>query len=119
MVANILPFRGQIAENKMADQLIENLRVIVLVSGLLADNSPYYAYVLIRSEVYMAFKQAEAKGDYDLAQYGEIIAHGHGLEPDAITRKQVEDTYGADHTFEDKLLHTIEKINEGLFEATQ
>jgi len=92
----------------LTDNFDNNIGIITLVTGHIEDGKPYYAYAIIPPSKYLAFKEAEKHGDYDLADYGEIIAHGHGAEPSAEVKKEIEEKYGANHEFEDELKSIIE-----------
>lgn len=84
-------------------QIDQELQLLVLVRGELTDGSAHYAYASIPPSKYNAFKQAEAQGNYDLAQFGKILAHGQGENPPAEVQKQMEEEYGASHMFEEQL----------------
>ena len=84
-------------------QVDADLQILELVTGQLADGSDHYAYVSIPPSKYIAFKQAQAAGQYDLADYGLILQHGPGLVPSAEVQKEMEEKYGADHHFEEEL----------------
>src|SRR5262245_3045997 len=84
-------------------QMDEDVGILVLVQGTLPDGSAHYAYASVPPSRYMAFKEAEAKGNYDLAQFGNILAHGKGKEPPADVRARMEQEYGANHRFEEEL----------------
>ena len=93
-------------------QVDADLQILELVTGQLADGSDHYAYVSIPPSKYIAFKQAQANGQYDLADYGLILQHGPGLTPSAAVQKEMEEKYGADHHFEEELARlgaTVEK----------
>lgn len=79
------------------------MAILVLVSGTLKNGQPHYAYASIPPSRYQAFKQAEADGDYDLAAYGTILAHGEGATPPEAVKRDMEKTHGANHYFEDQL----------------
>jgi hypothetical protein len=89
-------------------QMDESMRILTLVKGTLADGSKHYAYVSIPPSRYQAFKEAETKGNYNLAAYGTILSHGKGSEPSADVKKRMEKDYGANHHFE-KDLHELTK----------
>lgn len=75
--------------------------ILVLVQGALPDGSGHYAYASIPPSKYLAFKEAEAAGNYDLAQYGKILAHGAGKNPPPDVVKKMADEHGASLTFEE------------------
>jgi hypothetical protein len=89
------------------EKMDENVGIITLVTGELENGKPYHAYALIKPSHYFAFKEAEKKGNYDLAEFGEILAHGEGLEPPEATQKMMQEKYGANHRFEEELASII------------
>lgn len=64
--------------------------VVVLVKGLSAKGQKQYAYALIPVERYEAYKQAEAKGNYNLGEFGIILYRGSGHEPPEEIRLKYE-----------------------------
>ncbi len=92
-------------------QIDEEVQLIVLVTGTLEDGSAHYAYASIPPSKYQAFKNAEAVGNYDLTEYGKILAHGEGLEPPEEVKKRMEDEHGADHMFEEQLQEMMNGLN--------
>lgn len=85
--------------NALMAQMDQDVAILVLVQGTLPDGSAHYAYASIPPSRYAAFKQAEAAGNYDLAQYGAILAHGAGT-PTAEMQRRMEAEYGVNHRFE-------------------
>ena len=81
----------------------EQVRVLVLVTGTLESGESQWAYASIPLTKYDAFKAAEAKGHYDLGEFGRIMEHGEGSEPPADIIQKMKDEHGADHKFEDEL----------------
>ena len=77
--------------------------VLVLVKGRSASGEAQYAYVAIASEKYDAFLRAQAAGAYDLSKFGTILCYGSGLEPPIEVQTQMEEKYGASHTFQKQL----------------
>lgn len=87
----------------MLEQIDQEMQLLLLVTGELPDGSAHYAYASIPPSKYQAFKEAEAKGNYDLAAFGKILAHGAGQVPPPEVQAQMEEEYGADHMFEEQL----------------
>lgn len=81
-------------------QLDETLQILLLVTGALQDGRTHYAYVSMPLSRYPAFRQAEAEGNYNLADFGEIIMHGDGEIPPESVRKQMEERYSKTHMLE-------------------
>lgn len=93
------------AELKEAD---ENVDILVLTSGTLADGGDFYAYVAIPPSKYQAFLEAEQAGNYNLAEFGEILASGDTLEPPAEVAKEMEEKYGANPNFEEEFVEALQ-----------
>jgi hypothetical protein len=84
------------------------MQLIQLVKGNVAGKS-YWAYAIIKPSRFLAFQEAVSKGAFNLGDYAEeIIAQGQGDEPLAEVKRKIEKKYEADHTFEDKILQTVE-----------
>ncbi len=86
---------------ELLKKMDEDVGILVLVQGTLPDGKSHYAYASIPPSKYMAFKEAEAAGNYDLADFGKILAHGEGVEPPSDVVKRMADEHGASHTFEE------------------
>lgn len=84
-------------------QMDEQLKLLLLVTGALKDGTRHYAYVSMQLSRYPAFRQAEAAGNYNLAEFGEIVAHGEGNAPPASVKSEIEAAYAATHLFEPQL----------------
>lgn len=90
----------------------EEAGILTLVTGTLADGADHYAYAVIPPRKYIEFKAAQEKGDYNLAEFGEIVAHGPGKTPPEDVKKRMEDEYGANPDFEAELRETFENGGE-------
>ena len=88
--------------------LDEEVQLLTLVTGTLEDGSAHYAYVSIPPSKYQAFKEAEARGNYDLAEYGTILKHGAGV-PSEEVKREMEAQYGADHMLEEELKNLVKR----------
>jgi superoxide dismutase len=99
---------------KMLEQIDEDVQILTLVVGQLADGRDHYAYVSIPPSKYEAFKAAEAKGNYNIAEFGKILHHANGREPTAAVKKEMEEKYGADHCFEENLQAMEKRIAAAL-----
>lgn len=95
--------------------------VIMLVTGEDAGGKPQWAYVKIPASNYAAFKEAEAKGNYCLADFGEILESGRSRAPAENIRQKMKEQYGCDETFEasfaQMMQEAIEAWDEVLKEA--
>lgn len=100
-------------EEDILKQMDEDVQILTLVTGTLADGSAHYAYISIPPSKYMAFKQAEAKGNYNLRDYGKVLHHAKG-RPSAAVQKQMEEQYGANHRFEEEIEEMMAKMRAAL-----
>jgi hypothetical protein len=99
---------------KILKQMDEDVGILVLVQGTLADGSAHYAYAAVPPSRYMAFKEAEAAGNYDLATFGKILAHGAGKTPPPEVEKRMAEEYGANHRFEEDMTAWAEDLQRQL-----
>ena len=80
-----------------AEKIIAEKTVcILLVRGENPDGKPIYAYVAVRADMLEDFMNAQKSGTFYPEDFGVIVASGEG-EPDAETRKRMEDEYGFNH----------------------
>ena len=77
----------------------DNMQILVLVSGTLTNGQQHFAYVGIPPSKYDAFKTAEAAGNYELSEFGEILEHGEGLQPSPEIEEKMIEKYGISHLF--------------------
>ncbi len=86
-------------ELKEADKA---LSIMVLVRGTLVDGQPFWAYLAVPPSKYLPFKQAEARGNYNLTDYGDVIEIGTGgEEPPLDVKQRMEREYHVNHRMED------------------
>ena len=97
--------------NDTSHAVDDAMNVLVLVSGTLTDGQSHYAYASIPLSKYEPFKQAEAAGNYDLAQFGKILEHGEGREPPEDVKKRMAEDYGVNHYFESDLQDIMARFN--------
>lgn len=83
---------------------------IMLITGEDVDSNPQWVYARIPAENYLAFKEAEAKGNYDVTQYGEVLRFGTGVTPPDSIKKEMAELYDCDEQFEDKLMQMFEEV---------
>ncbi len=100
-------------EEELLKQMDEDIQILTLVQGTLTDGTEHYAYVSIPPSKYAAFKQAEAKGNYNLHDYGKVLHHGKG-RPSAAVQKQMEEEHGASHRFEEEFNEMVAKMQAAL-----
>ena len=92
----------------------EDVGIRVLVTGTLENGEPHYAYASIPPSRYMAFKEAESAGNYDLAAFGKILAHGKGHEPPQEVQQRMAEEHGANHRFEEEFNAWLEEFNRAV-----
>lgn len=109
MVANPNTLMQRAEEEKMLRDLDKDLRMIFLVQGLRDSGQPGYAYVLVHPQRYDAFEHARQTGAHNIAEFGEVIALGPGMEPPADVQAWVEERFGADHLLQYKVARLIEE----------
>lgn len=81
----------------------ESVATVVLVRGENMEGQAQWAYALIPADNYMAFREAEAAGAYDLAAYGTVVASGNGAEPPEDVRAAMAEEYGCNPAFEQEM----------------
>jgi hypothetical protein len=87
--------------NTPQNPLEELKRTIALIYGLLANGSPFWAFVAVKSYKYAAFLTDQKEGRIDLTQfepYGEIIICGEGKSPPDDVTLKVAEMYQTDPT---------------------
>jgi hypothetical protein len=97
---------------EMLEELADT-KILVLVTGTLMDGSEHYAYASIPLANYLEFKQAEAKGNYRLDDFGVVICHGDGLVPAPDVAQKMADEYGASHLFESQMNEMLDQFQAG------
>ncbi len=88
--------------------------VYVLVKGVKGDGQDFWAYVGMTPEKFLAFKQVEKDGSYNLADFGSIVKHGSGTEPPAEIVRFMRENYNFDETLE----NSLEKYRKSLSSDT-
>jgi len=100
------------AEIEAADEALD---ILVLTQGTLADDAPFWAYVAIPPSRYLAFQEAERHGNYDLSEFGRILEYGKGeQQPPESVRKYMEESYGANHNFEQNVQNTVRDVQKDI-----
>ncbi|MEZ5690369.1 MAG: hypothetical protein R3D71_01725 [Rickettsiales bacterium] len=98
-------------EQNIFEEIDKNVRILTLITGTLEDGSEHWAYASIPFSKYQNFKEAEKKGNYDLADYGSILKHGVGKIPPENIIQEMKEEYGADHRFEEELEQIMRQID--------
>jgi len=94
-------------------KLDEKATILELCCGTTSNGEPFFAYLNIPPSKYVDYKSKQENGEsIDLAEFGDIICTGWGEEPSADIKKEVEETYGADHTFQEKFLAEVKRLQE-------
>jgi hypothetical protein len=102
------------SDEELLKLMDEDIGILMLIEGLLPDGSAHWAYASIPPSRYVAFKEAEVKGNYNLAEFGKILAHGAGKTPPSDVEKRMKDEYGANHKFEEELTGWIDELKRQL-----
>ena len=86
--------------------------MVVLCQGQRADGDHYWAYLKIAPLKVKAFKKAQAKGLFNLEDYGEIIEWGLGKAVPDEVKTRMEQEHGVNHDFQDEAIEVIKKANK-------
>lgn len=81
----------------------ETVATVVLVQGEGQQGEAQWAYALIPSDRFMAFRMAEQAGAYNLADFGTIVCSGTGAEPPQDVRERMAEEYGCNPDFESQM----------------
>jgi|GEM_PF-1474461 len=101
------------AQETTAQQQEQPQGIIELCNGTTEDGTKFYAYILVRPDKYMEFKQKIQSGEaIKFEEYGEIIAAGEGEEPPEDVKNAMEEQFGADHNFMQKVEDEIKRLVE-------
>jgi hypothetical protein len=92
----------------------EGLSTIVFITGEDMNGNPQWAYARIHADHYLAFKDAEANGNYHLADYGEVLRYGAGKEPPEAIKQEMKAQYDCNEQFEPEIQKMLEEIAEQL-----
>lgn len=74
-------------------------RVIILVYGVLENNTPFWCYVAVKPSMYQTFIDAQKDGSlnlYEFQPFGEVIISGEGNEPPEAVTLKVAEVYQTD-----------------------
>lgn len=93
----------------MADLLCT---LMILCRGKDAMGRPIWAYLCIKPSMAMAFKEARARGNIDISEYGTVLESGSGEEPPANIKTRMERDYGVTHGSEEELLAAVAANND-------
>jgi len=66
---------------------------LVLTTGRKADQTMYWAYIFMPHEKHTEFMKIKDEGNLNLADYGQIIAHGEGIEPPEEVKQAIRDNF--------------------------
>jgi len=84
--------------------------VMVLSRGVMEDDMPYYAYVLMLPSQYLDYRKVNAQGGFDLKQFGEVVRFGKASEPPQIVIDEMRRKYGESAHFEADIRGEIERL---------
>lgn len=88
----------------------DDYAVMELISAAKQDGSRVWAYVTIKPSLYMDYSRKILNGEsLSIMDYGEIIQTGEGESPPDVVRADMEERFGADHEFSEKLKKTIQE----------
>lgn len=81
----------------------QQFHMVVLCQGVRANGEPYWAYLQMQPLKAKAFRQAQASGELDLEDFGEIIEWGTGETVPADIYERMEREHRVSHDFEERL----------------
>ncbi|MGH1402903.1 MAG: hypothetical protein ACRBDL_01540 [Alphaproteobacteria bacterium] len=87
---------------------------IALITGITPEDKNFWAYLAIPFEMYDLYRIAEAEGDFDMEDYGKVLAFGLGNTPPKKTRQDMVEKYNLDEDFENKLATISEFLGEDI-----
>jgi hypothetical protein len=88
---------------RLLEKVDEKIGILVLATGVNEQDHQQFAYIRIPPSKYLAFKSAENRGNYNVADYGEVLMHGLGVKPPMSVQEEMHHRYGAAMDFEKKL----------------
>lgn len=93
----------------ISDQALADLlcTIMVLCQGKDRRGKPIWAYLCIKPSMALGFKEARARGNVDITNYGSVLESGEGTEPPDDVKERMERDYGMNHQFEEELLKKI------------
>jgi hypothetical protein len=90
-------------ENLLKQQVDPQVCVTELVQGKSPIGKPFYAYIRLKPSEYMDYKMKLERGQGVNPNDYEILEYGWGEEPAAHVRQMMEEKYGVDHDFANKV----------------
>ncbi len=98
-------------DNEFSEILDNEIGYIVFVTGENQNNEMCWFYASIAPSKYEDFKQAESSGEYDLADYGDVLMSGSGAAPPEDVRRKMEQEYGISDAFEQDYQKVVRKLS--------
>jgi hypothetical protein len=87
-------------------------KILLLSRGYTTDGQAQYTYLSLPPTKLIAFKEAEAEGNFSYEDFGEVLYSGEGLEPPDEVKKEMEKKYGFNHNFEEQLMEKAKEIRK-------
>ncbi len=82
------------ADDSQPTDLNKLAKVLYLSQGTLANGQPFYAYLSLTPENYKRLKADEAAGNFQLADYGDVLGGEVGVtEPAEYIRDKVNEIF--------------------------
>jgi len=88
----------------MADLLCT---ILIFCQGVRSDGKPFWAYMNVKPSMAKSFKEAREKGDFQLEDYGTVLAYGETADVPADVRDRMSREYGASASYEEELLSLL------------
>ena len=88
----------------------DNDAAILTYSHGTMDGNPYWAYVAVKPSKYREFsRRSAARESLVFKDYGTVLAGGFAASPPAEVVREMQEKYGADPAYEDKLVAEANK----------
>lgn len=97
-------------DKHLLDIINKQSDILVLSSGYLEDDSPYYAYILMPPLKFLEYHNVKEKGGFNLEDFGKVVKWGNELGPSEEVKKDMRDKYNASENFEEDLAIAIKTI---------
>lgn len=103
-----IPFPADFDPTQLTE-LDDDYGVMELISAEKSDGTKAWAYITIKPSLYLEYTQKVINGEsITLADYGQILQTGDGEAPPDIVREDMEERFGADHAFSERLKQQVQ-----------
>ncbi len=92
----------------------DDAHFIALITGITPEDDVFWCYLAIPFDKYDAYRLAEQQGDFDLEDYGTVLAYGQGAKPPIEVKVKMREKYKLDKDFENKLAVISDLLGEDI-----